>query len=86
MRTAIGNFGDWLRAVVPGRTAAVKEAITRFGRERAGNVAIIFALSLVPMSFLVGMGLDFSSAIQKKTYLNAAADAAALAAVTPAMM
>jgi len=35
---------------------------------------------------LVGMALDFSSAIQKRTRLNAAADAAALAAVTPAMM
>ncbi len=86
MRTAIGNFGDWLRAAMPRRAAAVQETIARFGRERAGNVAIIFALSLVPMSFLVGMGLDFSSAIQKRTYLNAAADAAALAAVTPAMM
>ena len=38
------------------------------------------------MVFLGGMALDFSSAIQKRTLLNAAADAAALAAVTPAMM
>ena len=58
----------------------------RFSRDREGNVAIIFALSLVPCVFLVGIGLDFSSATQKRVILNAAADAAALAAVTPTMM
>ncbi len=86
MRTAISNFRNWLTAAVPRHAVAARDLVARFGRERAGNVAIIFALSLVPMTFLVGMGLDFSSAIQKRTYLNAAADAAALSAVTPAMM
>ena len=60
--------------------------LRRFSSDREGNVAIIFALSLIPGIFLVGMALDFSSAIQKRTVLNAAADAAALAAVTPSMM
>lgn len=64
----------------------VVEAVARFRDERKGNVAIIFGLSLIPIVFLGGMALDFSSAIQKRTRLNAAADAAALAAVTPAMM
>lgn len=58
----------------------------RFFRDRSGNVAIIFALSLLPIVFLIGMGMDFTTAIQKRALLNAAADAAALAAVTPAMM
>jgi Flp pilus assembly protein TadG len=58
----------------------------RFTRDRRGNVAIIFALSMIPCVFLVGMGLDFTSATQKRVQLNAAADAAALAAVTPSMM
>ena len=58
----------------------------RFSRDRKGNVAVIFALALVPTIFLIGMALDFASAMQKRTQLNAAADAAALAAVTPAMM
>jgi Flp pilus assembly protein TadG len=58
---------------------------TRFFRNIRGNVAIIFALSLIPVVFLAGMALDFSSAIQKRAFLNAAADAAALAAVTPKM-
>jgi len=57
-----------------------------FIRDRKGNVAMIFALSLIPCIFLTGMALDFSSAIQKRVILNAAADAAALAAVTPTMM
>jgi len=60
--------------------------VRRFSCDRKGNVAITFALSLIPAIFLIGMGLDFSSAIQKRSKLNAAADAAALAAVTPAMM
>jgi Flp pilus assembly protein TadG len=54
--------------------------------DRQGNVAIIFALSLIPIVFLTGMAMDFSSAISKRVRLNAAADAAALAAVTPTMM
>lgn len=62
------------------------DLLRRFFRDRAGNVAITFALALVPAIFLIGMGLDFSGAIQKRSKLNAAADAAALAAVTPTMM
>lgn len=57
-----------------------------FSHDRKGTVATIFALSLVPMIFLTGMGVDFSSATQKRLQLNAAIDAAALAAVTPAML
>jgi Flp pilus assembly protein TadG len=58
----------------------------RLVRDRSGNVAIIFALSIVPCIFLTGMALDYTAATQKRVILNAAADAAALAAVTPTMM
>jgi Flp pilus assembly protein TadG len=61
-------------------------AFRRFASDRKGTVATTFALSLIPIIFLTGMGLDFSSAVQKRARLNAAADAAALAAVTPALM
>jgi Flp pilus assembly protein TadG len=61
-------------------------SMRRFSRDREGNVAMIFALSLIPCVFLAGMALDFAAATQKRTLLNAAADAAALAAVTPTMM
>jgi Flp pilus assembly protein TadG len=60
--------------------------LRRFFRDRRGNVAIIFALSLIPCIFLAGMALDFTVATQRRVLLNSAADAAALAAVTPAMM
>ena len=62
------------------------DLLRRFSGDRRGNVAIIFGLSLIPAIFLTGMALDFSSAIQRRSRLAAAADAAALAAVTPAMM
>jgi Flp pilus assembly protein TadG len=60
--------------------------IHRFLLDRRGNIAIIFALALVPIIFLAGMALDFTSALGKRTLLNAAADSAALSAVSPATM
>ncbi|HML08751.1 MAG TPA: pilus assembly protein TadG-related protein [Xanthobacteraceae bacterium] len=60
--------------------------LRRFFGDRRGNVAIIFALSLVPIILLTGLALDFTAATQKRAELDAAADAAALAAVTPEMM
>ena len=64
----------------------IPERLRSYGRDRKGNVAIIFALSLIPAVFLIGMALDFSSAMQRRSQLDAAADAGALAAVTPSMM
>jgi Flp pilus assembly protein TadG len=64
----------------------IRPPIGRFFRDRKGNIAILFALSLIPCVFLSGMALDFTVATQRRTLLNAAADAAALAAVTPTMM
>jgi Flp pilus assembly protein TadG len=58
----------------------------RLCRNHDGNVAMIFALSIIPIIFFAGMGLDFAAATQKRVKLNAAADAAALAAVAPGMM
>ncbi len=58
----------------------------RFARDRKANVAVITALTLVPLIFLLGMTLDFTQALRKKEQLDAAADAAAIAAVRPAML
>jgi Flp pilus assembly protein TadG len=57
-----------------------------FVRDRRANVAMMFGLMVVPMIFVVGMGIDYGTAARLKSKLNAAADAAVLAAVTPAMM
>jgi Flp pilus assembly protein TadG len=57
-----------------------------FLRAKRGNVAIITALAAIPMCFLAGTGIDYGTAVDRQSQLNAIADAAALAAVTPAMM
>lgn len=51
---------------------------------RSGNISIIFALSAIPLVGMVGLGVDYGTAVNAKTKLNAAADAAALAAVVTA--
>ena len=55
-------------------------------RDRNANVAVLFALVMIPTIYLLGMTLDYSQAIRKRAQLNAAADAAAIAAVTPTML
>jgi Flp pilus assembly protein TadG len=58
----------------------------RFARDRKANVAIIFALMMVPTIFLLGMALDYTHTQRMKVELDAATDAAAVAAVTSVMM
>ena len=60
--------------------------VPRFSADRRANVAMIFALTSIPIIFAVGMGVDYTMAARRQTKLNAAADAAALAAVTPSML
>jgi Flp pilus assembly protein TadG len=64
----------------------LKTLIWRFRRDRKANIAVIAALTMVPIIFLLGMTLDFTQAMRKKEQLDAAADAAAIAAVRPAML
>jgi Flp pilus assembly protein TadG len=58
----------------------------RFARNRKANVAVIFALMMVPTVFLLGMTLDYTHTQHMKVDLDAATDAAAVAAVTSVMM
>lgn len=58
----------------------------RFVRDRTANVAVIFALAMAPTIFLLGMALDYTHAQHMKVNLDAATDAAAVAAVTSATM
>ena len=57
-----------------------------FVRSRQGNVAIITALAIIPMSLLIGAGVDYGMAADRQAQLEGYADAAALSAVTPTMM
>jgi Flp pilus assembly protein TadG len=50
----------------------------KIGRDRNGNVAITFALALLPIFGLVGAGIDYSHAISIRVALQAALDSTAL--------
>jgi Flp pilus assembly protein TadG len=58
----------------------------RLLRNRRGNVAMMYALVAPILVFSGGAAVDYGRAAQIHTKLNAAADAAALAALTPAML
>ncbi len=60
--------------------------LRRFARNERANVAMIFGLAAVPLIYLTGMAIDYTWAVDRQVQLNAAADAAALAGVTPTMM
>jgi Flp pilus assembly protein TadG len=60
--------------------------VRRFAGDQRAGVAIIFALLVIPLLLLIGITIDYSRASWRKVQLDAAADAAALGAVTPAMI
>ncbi|MGA8443614.1 MAG: pilus assembly protein TadG-related protein [Roseiarcus sp.] len=60
--------------------------LTRLLRSRDGNVSMMYALVAPVLVFGAGAAIDYGRAAQIHTKLNAAADAAALAALTPAML
>ncbi len=60
----------------------LSRAATNLARDNRGSIATLFAVSLVPIVFAVGMVIDYGQANQRRTHLNAIADAAALSAVT----
>src|ERR1700739_4015018 len=60
--------------------------LDRLLRNRRGNVSMMYALVAPILVFGGGAALDYGRAAQIHTKLNAAADAAALAALTPAML
>ena len=64
----------WARPV-----RALAGAIRRFGRERGGGVAIPFALTAIPLTFMAVAAMDFHRATMIKTGLQDSLDAAALA-------
>ena len=64
----------------------IRAAISRLRRNTAGNVLIMFGFAMIPMVFAAGMGVDYTRAAKLRTKMNALADAAALSAVTTAMM
>jgi Flp pilus assembly protein TadG len=61
-------------------------AIRPLLRDRSGNTSILYAVLAPVLIFATGAAVDYGRAAQIHTKLNAAADAAALAALTPNML
>jgi Flp pilus assembly protein TadG len=52
-----------------------------FGTDRRGNMAVIFALVLLPLMSAIGCAVDYTMAARIKAKLQSAADAASVAAI-----
>jgi Flp pilus assembly protein TadG len=68
------------------RVRALIRLANAFRRCRRGNVAILTAISIVPIIFACGAAADYGFATKIRSDMNAALDAAALAAVSPQQM
>jgi Flp pilus assembly protein TadG len=64
------------------RATALRDCLRRFHRSRQGNVAMMFALALVPLVAAGGAGLDYVRAASVRSQMSEALDAAALAVAT----
>ncbi|WP_061023306.1 TadE/TadG family type IV pilus assembly protein [Bradyrhizobium sp. CCH5-F6] len=64
--------------------AAISAIIHRFVHDRRGNIAVIFALSCVPLISAVGCAVDYSRATHVRSKLQAAADAASVGSIAKA--
>jgi Flp pilus assembly protein TadG len=60
---------------------ALRPIIGGFGTDRRGNIAVIFALALLPVMSAVGCAVDYSRATQLRSKLLAAADAASVGSI-----
>ncbi len=67
-------------------SSLIRERLHRLRNSSSGNVTMIFALGAPFICFAVAMAVDFNNATVVRSKLNAAADAAALAALTPSML
>jgi len=56
----------------------------RFAKDTSGNVAMLFALSILPMLAAAGAAIDFGRFVSVNTQLSAALDSASLAAASSA--
>jgi Flp pilus assembly protein TadG len=64
---------------MPSRLIAL---LSRFRRDNKANIAVIFALSVLPIATAIGCATDYTNATRIKAKMQAAADAAAVASVS----
>ncbi len=60
----------------------LQQYLSRFRRDKRGNVAIIFAIAAIPLISAIGCAVDYSKATRMKAKLQSAADAASIAALS----
>ena len=53
-------------------------SVASFGRADKGNIAVIFAITMVPMMGFIGAAVDYSRAVNARTSMQTALDTAAL--------
>src|SRR6195952_3150848 len=57
------------------------QLLGRFRRDQRGNIAVIFALTLIPVLSCIGCAVDYSRATQLRSKLQAAIDAASVGSI-----
>jgi Flp pilus assembly protein TadG len=67
------------------RGPLVLRTARRIWRDRRGVSALVFALSLLPILAMVGLGIDFGTAVSAKSQLDLAADAGVVAGARAAV-
>lgn len=55
--------------------------LSRFFRDKRGNIAVTFAIAVIPLLTAVGAAVDYSTAMRIKSKLQSAADAASVGAI-----
>lgn len=58
-----------------------RSLFSRFGKDSRGNIAVIFTLAMIPVLTAIGCAVDYTMATRMKVKLQAAADAASVAAL-----
>jgi Flp pilus assembly protein TadG len=66
----------------PRFSSRVTALVTRFGRDKKANIAVMFAIVLVPVITAIGCATDYSLANRMKAKLQSAADAASVASIS----
>jgi Flp pilus assembly protein TadG len=60
----------------------VTTLVSRFRRDKRGNIAVIFGICLLPILAAIGCAADYSLATRMKAKLQSAADAASVASIS----
>jgi len=58
-----------------------RSLVSRFGKDSRGNIAVIFTIAMIPILTAAGCAMDYTMATRMRAKLQAAADAASVAAL-----